>query len=246
MLKIPPALFGLDWRVVIFENNKGFYTDPLGHMAELLEEDAYYAYEDILIMGHEYIHNGGPVDIAFRVGRRLRKLREIAQNARASDADAWKTLLCRYYQLSTRIAQQCLMDDRAASEHARLAVDLALEVQDAELIASALVNSTCTHNQQGKLNEARKDITAAMEYVERVRNSPLKGNIYLEATNILTPFALTDRTLQAQCRTWQDKAATMLYKGIAEPDESFFRFNLSAIPHEKAKSLLCWQHDRVD
>jgi hypothetical protein len=38
----------------------------------------------------------------------------------------------------------------------------------------------------------------------------------------------------------------MLYKGIAEPDESFFRFNLSAIHHEKAKSLLCWQHNRED
>src|SRR2546421_10645709 len=59
MLKIPPALLGLDWRLVIFENNKGTYKDPLSRVVVLIEEDAYYAYEDILVMGHEYIHNGG-------------------------------------------------------------------------------------------------------------------------------------------------------------------------------------------
>lgn len=33
----------------------------------------------------------------------------------------------------------------------------------------------------------------------------------------------------------------MLYKEILVPDQSFFRFNLSAVHHEKAKSLLQWQ-----
>jgi hypothetical protein len=241
MLRIPPALLGLDWRLVVFDNNKGEYKDPFSHMVDLIEEDAYYAYEDILVMGHEYIHNGGPIDIAYRVDRRLRKLAEIARNARATDEDAWKSLLCRYYQLSTRIKQQCLVDDTAASKHAALAVELAIDLQDAELIASAFVNSACTNTQQGKLDGARKDIAAAMECADRVRNGPLKGNIYLESANITTPFAINDSTLQNQCRAWQDKAANMLYKGILEPDESFFRFNLSAVHHEKAKTLLHWQ-----
>jgi transcriptional regulator with XRE-family HTH domain len=244
MLRIPPALLGLDWRLVVFDTNKGEYKDPFSQMLDLIEEDAYYAYEDILVMGHEYIHNGGPIDIAYRVERRLRKLAEIARNARATDEDAWKSLLCRYYQLSTRMRQQCLMDDATASKHAALAVELALDLQDAELIASAFVNSACTNDQQGKLDEARKDIAAAMECADRVRNGPLKGNIYLESANITTPFALNDGTLQKQCRDWQDKAANMLYKDILEPDESFFRFNLSAVHHEKAKSLLHWQKTR--
>jgi transcriptional regulator with XRE-family HTH domain len=246
MLRIPPALLGLDWRLVVFDNNKGEYKDPFSHMVDLIEEDAYYAYEDILVMGHEYIHNGGPIDIAYRVDRRLRKLAEIARNARATDEDAWKSLLCRYYQLSTRIKQQCLVDDTAASKHAALAVELAIDLQDAELIASAFVNSACTNTQQGKLDGARKDIAAAMECADRVRNGPLKGNIYLESANITTPFAINDSTLQNQCRAWQDKAANMLYKGILEPDESFFRFNLSAVHHEKAKTLLHWQKTRDD
>ena len=245
-LKVPPALLGLDWRVVVFENNQGEHKDPLQHMAELIEEDGYYAYEDILVMGHSYIHNGGPIDIAFRVDRRLRKLVEIAKNARVSDEEAWKALLCRYYQLSTRIKQQCLMDNATASAHAKLAVELAIDLQDAELIASAFVNSADTNNQQGKLDEARKDIAAAMECIDKVRNGPLKGNIYLESGNMNAPFAINDGKLQNQCKAWQDKAATMLYKGLVEPDESFFRFNLSAVNHEKAKSLLQWQKTRED
>lgn len=246
MLRIPPALLGLDWRLVVYQNNKGEYTDPIAHMVELIEEDAYYAYEDILVMGHEYIHNGGPIDIAFRVDRRLRKLVEITRNARATDEDAWKTLLCRYYQLSTRIKQQCLMDDAAATAHAKLAIELAIDLQDAELIASAFVNSACTYTQQGRLDQARKDIGSAMDCVDKLRNGPLKGNIYLESANINTLFALHDMTLQNQCKAWQDKAANMLYKLNGEPDESFFKFNLSAVHHERAKSLLHWQKNSSD
>ncbi len=81
MLKIAPALLGLDWRQVVFENNKGTYRDTLPRMAEIIEEDGYYAYEDILVMGHEYIHNGGPLDIAHRIDRRLNKLILITKQA---------------------------------------------------------------------------------------------------------------------------------------------------------------------
>ncbi len=246
MLKIPPALLGLDWRQVVYDNHQGEYTDPLSHMVELIEEDAFYAYEDILLMGHEYIHNGGSPYIAYRVDRRLQKLIKIAKSARETDREAWLSLLCRYYQLSTRIKQQCVKDEKIASDHARKAVELALDLQDAELIAASFVHSACTNDQQGKLVEAQGDIASAMKYVEKVKNGSLKGNIYLESANINTPFALSDKTLQNQCRAWQDKAATMLYKGMIEPDESFFRFNLSAVHHEKAKTLLQWQKTAGD
>ncbi len=246
MLKITPALLGLDWRQVVFEDNTGTYHDPLSSMIELLEEDAYYAYEDILILGHDSIHNGGPPDIAYRVDRRLKKLVQITKHARSSDEEAWKTLLCRYYQLSTRIKQQCQMDHETALHHAQHAIELAMELQDSELIASALVNSVCTYTQQEKLDQARQAITGALDYVDKVRNGPLKGNIYLEAANITTPFARNESKLQDQCKTWQTKAANMLYKGNLEADESFFKFNLSAVHHEKARSLLQWQKTRED
>ncbi len=246
MLKIPPALLGIDWRQVIYENNKGEYTDPLEHTVELIEEDAYYAYKDILVMGHEYIHNGGSPYIAYRVDRRLQKLVKMVQHTRETDKEAWMSLLCRYYQLSTRIKQQCIKDEQKASEHAQKAVDIALELQDAELIAASFVHSACTSDQQGKSAKAQEAIAAAMKYIDKLKNSPLKGNIYLEAANINTPFALHDSTLKSQCRKWQDKAATMLYHKLVEPDEMFFRFNLSAVHHEKGKTLLFWQKTAED
>jgi len=246
MLKIPPVLLGLNWHQIVGNTLSNEYIDPISQMIEMIEEDAFYAYEDILVMGHEYIHNGGSIDIAYRVERRLQKLVKIAQKARETDKEAWLSLLCRYYQLSTRIKQQCLKDEATATDHAQKAIALARELQDAELIASSLVHSACTNSQQGKSAQAREDIAAALTYADKLRNSPLKGNIYLEWANINAPFALSDGKLQNQCRTWQDKATTMLYAGLIEPGETFFHFNLSAVHHEKARTLLLWQKTTED
>src|SRR6516164_1108726 len=73
MLKIPVALLGLDWHQVS-DDPHGENQEPASSLQEKIEEDAFYAYEDILIMGNEYIFNGGSLDIVYRVDRRLRKL----------------------------------------------------------------------------------------------------------------------------------------------------------------------------
>jgi len=245
-LKITPALLGLDWHQVVYDNAPGDDKNPLSQMVEQIEEDAFYAYEDILIMGHEYIHNGGSPYIAYRVDRRLQKLVTLVKNAPQTDREVWLSLLCRYYQLSTRMKQQCLKDENTALDHAKKAVEIAIDLQDAELIASSFVHSACTNDQQGKIVEARENIASAMTYIEKIKNGPLKGNIYLESANINTAFALDDKTLQNQCKAWQDKAANMLYKGMSDFDESFFRFNLSAVHHEKARTLLSWQKTAGD
>jgi hypothetical protein len=138
------------------------------------------------------------------------------------------------------------MDDHTALIHANEAVTLAQELEDAELLAAAYVNSACTYTQQGNLLDARNAIAKALTYTEKIRSGALKGNIYLEAANITAPFAREDRSLQAACKVWQDKAANMLYKGIVEPDDSFFRFNLSAVNHEKARTLLRWQKTKEE
>src|SRR5260370_7491574 len=80
MLKIPPALLGLDWRLVIFENNKGAYKDPLSREVELIEEDPYYAYEDILVMGQENIHTVAPIQMPNTKNPPLKPLTQITQN----------------------------------------------------------------------------------------------------------------------------------------------------------------------
>jgi transcriptional regulator with XRE-family HTH domain len=234
MLKIPVALLGLDWHQVA-DDPHGEHS--LSSIAEFLEEDAFYAYEDILVMGHEYIHNGGPLSIADRIGRRLRKLEMITKNARSSDKEAWKMLLCQFYQLSTRVKSQVLFDKPSALKHTRLAVRLATELNDAELLAASHVHAACTYYQQQNTEDAQTAIAQARQYLEKIPNSALKGNIYLESANINTLMGPLDPPMQAQCQKWQDSAAMMLYKGKLEPDVSFMRFNLAAVNHEKAKVL---------
>jgi hypothetical protein len=242
MLKIPVALLGLDWHLVADQPHEE-YQDPLSRIAEIIEEDAFYTYEDILILGNEYVYNGGSLDIVYRVDRRLRKLEKIIKHIRSSDKEAWQTLLCRFYQLSTRIKQQTLLDMPTASKHAQLAINLATELQDPELLAASHAHAAFTYDQQYEttnskrtLEAAQVEIAQAQKYMEKIPNSPLKGNIYLEAANINAPFA--DPRLQSQCLKWQDNAANMLYKGKLEQDQSFMRFNLAAVNHEKAKLLL--------
>ena len=236
MLKIPVALLGLDWHVVADHPHEE-HQGPLSSLVEIIEEDAFYAYEDILIMGHEYIHNGGPLSIAYRIDRRLRKLETITRNARSSEKEAWQMLLCRFYQLSTRVKQQVLLDEPTASKHAQLAVRLATELDDAELLAASHVHAACTYHQQNDTHAAQTEIAQARQYLEKIPHSPLKGNIYLESANIGAPTALYEKQ-QTQCQKWQDQAAKMLYNGKIEQDENFFHFNLAAVNHEKARVLL--------
>jgi transcriptional regulator with XRE-family HTH domain len=46
LLNIPPALLGLDWRTVVYEDNTGNHSHPLLSTDEAWLEDSYYHYED--------------------------------------------------------------------------------------------------------------------------------------------------------------------------------------------------------
>jgi hypothetical protein len=242
MLKIPVALLGLDW-------HQGS-DDPHGDnasssIAELFEEDAFYAYEDILIMGNEYIYNGGPLNIPYRVDRRLRKLETLVQYVRTDEKEAWLTLLCRFYLLSTQIKQQVAFDAYIASRHAQKAIALATELDDVELLATAYARAAGTYHRQYEVSSEDKTFEAAQlaiaqarKYLKKIPNGPLKGNIYLRSAQVATQMALHDPQLQKTCLKWQDSAATLLYNGNVEQDASFFRFNLAGVNHEKAKLRL--------
>jgi hypothetical protein len=240
MLKIPVALLGLDWHQV---SDDPHGEHPSSSMTDLLEGDAFYVYEDILLLGNEYVYNGGSLSIPHRVDRRLRKLETLVKHVRSDEKGAWLTLLCRFYKLSAQINQQTLLDTPKASKHVQLAIDLATELDDPELLANSRTHAAFTYNQQyeitrskKKLEAAQAEITEAQKYLDKIPNGPQKGNIYLEAANIHGLFA--DPRQQKQCLKWQDSAANMLYKGNIEPDISLSHFDLAAVNHEKAKLLL--------
>jgi len=72
-----------------------------------------------------------------------------------------------------------------------------------------------------------------------VRN-PLKSNIYLIAAEVNSLYAKDNKRLQDQCDTWQRKVANMVYreKNHVEDDGTFLKMNITAVHHERAKTLM--------
>ena len=238
LLKIPPALLGLDWRLVTYKDNTGTYTNPLEYIAELLEEDSFYTYEDILFMGNELLQKGGPQHVAGRLQRRLKRLRTVVDKIPAADKDAWQDLLVRYYVLTATYARHNMQLQEALGM-LHDAVVLAKSLDDLETLSFTLYRRTRAYLDIGDHKAAKKDIAEVMQYLDSTQlNAPLKGNIYLTAVEIHMPNAKNNPDLERQIRQWFDKALAIAWKGNVEDDRFALKLTLSGIHHEKAKTLL--------
>ena len=240
LLKIPPALLGLDWRLVTYQDATGTLTDPLSEMVELIEEDAYYQYEDMLVMGWECLYAGKLTEIAPRIERRLGKLIAITKQAPVSQQEAWQSLLCQFYQLHSRILEHRGTDDsntKNALYQNKQAVRIATDLDDNELLLASLFRSSTLYMEHDNYGLAQQNIQGALDRIEHVR-TPLKVNVYLAAANANAVYIAHDQTLEKQIQRWLDKALTAVYKGKIEDDNSFLKPKLAAVHHEKAKTLL--------
>jgi tetratricopeptide (TPR) repeat protein len=194
LLQIPPCLLALDWRFMAYKDNTIDQESPFADMVGLMEEDTYEFYDDLLAVGWESTYKGGSPQTATRITKRLHKLEKLTEHTPPTEREAWLSLLCRYYQLSTRFARD-RVDTNTALSHAQKAIDLANTLKDIELIAASHFRRIrvymdlyefvkklpgSSQNQQATqyLDLARFDVNEALKYVERVRN-PLKSNIYL-------------------------------------------------------------------
>lgn len=242
LLKVPPVLLGLQWRQVYGDAPQDEQNSSWESLVELVEEDAFYTYEDILAIGWESSFVGGPPEIDARIERRLKKLEAIVKQVREPEKEAWQTLLIGYYLLARSFAQQHRSDVSRAQQLTTSAIQLAKEMNDNQMLALAFSHSTYTTLQRKGPKEAKSDIIAALDLVGRgqVQSVPLIGNIYLQAADVHGYDAINDRKLQEQCKAWQEKAANLAYthKGSTKSDPTFFKFNISAVNHEKAKLLL--------
>ena len=242
MLKIPPALLGLTWQQVIYQDHAGTYTDPLGNFAELVEEDAYYHYEDTLILAWGWYYNGKLLDIADRFDRRLRKLENKIQYVPEHDKEAWKELLCHYRYFAAQIARHRGTDNEHKRQALRLsagAIQLAKDIEDVELAAWFLCNRADIHFEQEHYTQAKVLAHAAMDRAQTLRvNTPLYGEIHLRGANVFAPHTSNDDKLATEIRGWLDRALNIVYKKTIEPDNTFLKLNLAAVHHERAKVFL--------
>lgn len=241
LLKIPPALLGLTWQQVFYQDNTGTHTDPFSHLAELVEEDSYYHYEDSLTMAWGWFYSGKLLEIVGRFERRLHKLEATLRLVPEHDKDAWKWLLAQYLNLFTQVIQYRGVNNREQKRNAlsanAQALKLAKEIEDAELTALLLHGRASIHDEQQHSTQARVAAQAAIDYISKLR-VPLSGNIHLLAANILAPHVGNNETQEKEIRGWHDKALNMVWKGNIEPDNSFLKLNLAGVHHERARLFL--------
>ncbi|QBD79319.1 XRE family transcriptional regulator [Ktedonosporobacter rubrisoli] len=240
LLKIPPALLGLDWRLTVYQDAMGNFENKPAGMVEIVEEDSYYHYEDTLAMGWECLYSGRAAEIASRIDRRLRRLSEVSKVVPVLQQEAWQYLLCQFYQLHMAIAQHWGMDEKHKNivlNDNQQAIQLATQLDDSELLSAVLFRGAQMHLEHECYATARASIDGALERIGQVR-TPLKVNIYLAAANTYVNYAATDKTLEPQVHGWLDKALNAVYNGKIEEDTSFLRPNLAAVHHEKAKIYL--------
>lgn len=255
LLRIPPCLLALDWRFMAYKDNTIDQSSPFADMVGLMEEDSYDFYDDLLAVGWESTYKGGSPQTATRIIKRLRKLETLTLQAPLPQKETWLSLLCRYYQLSTRFARDNV-DTQIALLHSQRAIDLAAALQDNELLAAShfrrirvymdlyefvkkLPKGEQSPQATHYLDLARADANKALEYVEKVRN-PLKSNIYLIAAEVNSLYAQDNKRLQDQIDSWQKKVANMVYreKNFSEDDGTFLKMNITAVHHERAKTLM--------
>lgn len=241
LLKIPPALLGLDWRLVVYEDNTGTHNNPPAYAEEIWLEDSYYHYEDTLAISWAAAYSGvNQTEAAERFERRLTKLEKRVKDISGPDREPWLDLLCRYYQRSMDFVQHTSTGEASkhkAIQRIKAAVQIATEIEDYELLVMALSRLSKNYLNYKEPELAREAVAKAMNYLDRPRNLT-KGNFYLLAAEAYASPAVHDKELAAKVRSWQDKAMDMVYRGNVEPDGSFFRLNKAAVHHERAKTLL--------
>jgi transcriptional regulator with XRE-family HTH domain len=246
VLKItPPTLLGLTWHSLIAENEASTYAASLDQTENLLKENAYGLYEDILIFAHTGPHRYSP-SAAYRFTKHQQELEALVAQASLMERDSWIYLLCRYYQHSAFIDQHHKKEELAMS-YINKAVELAnsLETEDVELIGLSLYKRSRLHLMQSRTDAAKTDIMAALKLTERIKGS-LRGNVCLLAAEIHALYSQKDEKLKQQCRKWQDAAANLLYKGTVGDDGTFLKFNLYAVHHERAKMLARFSLFHID
>ena len=238
VLKIfPPTLLGLTWRSVISDEKTHEYINSFEHMSQLLMENSYSLYEELLAFGYEGIDNKGvSPEMAYRFHKHLQELEKLVEHSPILEREQWVDLLGRFYQLLANIAQQHQRNEQAL-DYANKAVDFAFTFEDTELRSSALYRRARIHFTQKRLDAAKQDILAAMDQTKSVR-TPLVGNVYLLAAEIHALYARDDEKLRSQCKGWQNKVVTALYNGKIENDGTFLRLNLAGVHHERAKTFM--------
>lgn len=230
VLHIPPALLGLNALALAPVNAMLVEADVVASPASM------QFYERLLAVSWELYYTSSVEKAAHSITDCLQLLDQEAVNASGVRKDQYDALRCRFYQLCSLVARDRLaLDQSLAYEHQ--AVEIALRLKNAELIAASLLRRARIYIKQRAYEPALTDAHAALPYANLSRD-PLKGKCYQMAGEAAGYCAGPSRTKQQQSLAYFDVAAKIARKGDLTPDGSFVKTDITSISIEKAEALI--------
>ena len=167
----------------------------------------------------------------------LHTLNDDVKEATGILRDQLNALRSRFYQLSGIVARDRMDFNRALTDGTK-AVELALELDNTELIAAALEHRSGTHARMKRYDLALVDIQRALPYADRARGI-LKGNVYLVAAEKLT--RVQGESAEKEVLKYFDTVRSIVRQRQLEDDGSFLKLNIASYHIERAKILTCFR-----
>src|SRR6266699_401165 len=236
LLKIPPALLGLSIITPEDQHTSETNKDDITGVIKVIDAQRMLAYEDILAMSWELYYMGNLQYATRNVDQWIHVLAHTAKGAKATERDQVLAMLCRFYQLSCTAARD-RMDTVRALHDGKKAIDIALQLENAELIASAYYRRVRVYLQQGQFERSLQDMEPALRYSDLVCD-PLKATLYRSAAEAYSPLAKNDKPLQKKCLMYLDSAIRILHKGNMEANGSFVKPDISSVHVERAATFI--------
>lgn len=235
LLKIPPALLGLSMITPIDQIIDDGTVNDITGIIRHIDAQRMLIYEDILTMSWELYYVGNFQHATRHIDQWISVLSHIVRDANGLARDQALAMLCRYYQLSCTAARD-RMNIKQAFQDGKKAIDIALELENAELIASAYYRRARIYLQQGQFEKSLQDLEPALSYADLVRD-PLKVSLYRSAAEAYSSLAKHDKPLQKRCLAYLDSATRIIRKGNLEADGSFVKPDIASVQIERSATF---------
>src|SRR5579883_1270062 len=234
-LHIPPILLGLS-SITLYEwsDSKLATAESVG-LDPVAGTETMTFYERMLALSWELYYTSSVQKASESIADAFQKLNADFESATGVKKDQYDAMRCRFYQLQSLVCRD-RNEIQQAIEYQNQAVDIALRLKNAELIASSLLRRARAYHHLPERELALKDALAALPYADLSRD-PLKGKCYQMAGESQAYLAGNNKELQEKSLGYFNKAAQIARKGNLEPDGSFVKTDLTSVYIEKAQAL---------
>lgn len=217
ILDIPPALLGLDALHRFVRGSQVFKLDePRLPRHVTLNQEKLTRYGS-LIPSYWDAHYTGSTSFK-AVEKIIHTLRSMVAYVTENQQEQIKKLLCHYHQLASDIARD-QGDLGTALAHAHLAITLAENTDNNELMAAALYRKGLIYFDLRNLSAAANDLDDALPFARSARPQ-LKGMVYMEAGRFRAHLAQSSIDQVQACRLL-DQTENIVRQGQLEEDECY-------------------------